>query len=155
MKLILALALALIALSPIPGWSADTDPEQCRSKRGGDMLFHCNASIYSLVASPERFADWRVFTVGYLVHEKHGSQYLGLAPTPSAIHASDFLSCIHIVASSAKLDGSDTPYPERPGIYIAEVSGQLRLTPDSLCIGELHDARLYNLRVSELYGEDG
>ena len=155
MKLFLALTFALIALSPTLGWSADPRTDECHSKRGGDILFHCNASIYSLITSPEKFAEKRIFTIGYLVHEKVGSPYLGLAPTPSAINASDFLSCIHIIASSAKLDGSDVLYPAQPGIYVAEVSGNLKLTPDSLCIGELHDARIYNLRLSESYGEDG
>jgi len=155
MKLFCTLVLAAVGLSTPLGWSADREASECRAKRGGDALFHCNASIYLLVAAPERFADKRVFTVGYLLHEKDGSRYLGLAPTPSAIHATDFLSCIRIVASSAKLDGSETPYPSQPGIYIVEVSGRLKLTPDSPCIAELHDARLYDLRLSEPYGKDG
>ena len=138
-----------------PAAASDPGTQECQSKRGGDLLSHCEVSIYALVAAPEAYAGKRIFTVGYLVHEKHGSRYLGLAPTPAALNANDFLSCFRVVAHTATSAVGRDPYPDKPGIYMTEISGRLELTPGDFCRGELHDARLYDLRLAEPHETNG
>lgn len=153
--------IGLLMLTLLSGASLATpvaqtgDVNDCRSKRGGDREFHCPVSIFRLVANPEEYSGKRIFTMAYLVHETPGSEYLGLAPTADSIRSNDFLSCIRIVAASAKRDGSTTPYPSRRGIYEVKISGVLRITKDRFCFAEIHDARIYDLRLVDAYGDAG
>ena len=151
----LLLLTLLSSASATESRAPPADGPECSSKRGGDREFHCAVSIFRLIANPEVYSGKRIFTIAYLVHESPGSEYLGVAPTADSIRNSDLLSCVRIVAASARRDGSDSPYPGRRGIYAVEVSGVFSLTKNKVCPAELHNARIYELRLVEEYADVG
>lgn len=97
------------------------------------------ASIYQLIATPERFHDTEILTYGYLIL---GERVQGLCPNKFMLNQ---IECVHLI-------GKDVPWDtigHRPALIV----GKFRVDPDGIYAGVMESAR--GTSALEFYGVDG
>ena len=128
---------------PTPGATPEvvSASAKCGFRTSKTARDFCQASLYSLISDPGRYAGKDVFTYGYVVKDANGAYGLYLDPYKRSVP--DAVSCFGLdVNADNRLLARLKPM----AVYSAALGGTLTTSNSYICSGRLSDIELAEIK---------